>query len=225
MHIFENRQQAGSLLGKKLSLYKSRKPMILAISRGGVPVGYEVAKMLDAPLDVIVARKLGSPINKEFAFGAIASGDVVVIDRTIQESLKITETEANAIVKSEMKEMEGKMIFYSGGSYIQHRKESETAIIVDDGLSTGLTARAAIEAVKMLYDPQTIIFAAPVCARDTERMISGLIYTTVTINSPKHLFSIGNWYEDFKEVTDQDVVQHLKLAADRFEIVRPRIYA
>jgi putative phosphoribosyl transferase len=218
LFIFENRTHAGKMLAERLKLYKNRKPMVLGIARNGIPVAYEVAEYLKAPLDVVVTRKLELSKGKNSILGAIASGDVVIVDRTMQESEGLGDEEVNHLVHQELKELAKRMIKYSSGSYIQHHQESDIAIIVDDGLATGLTARAAIEAVKVLYGVKTIIFAAPVCARDTEFMITGLVHDVICVNNPKHLFSISNWYDDYKEVSDEEVKHYLEKKSGKAKV-------
>jgi putative phosphoribosyl transferase len=201
--IFQNRRKAGEHLAKKLLPYTFEKPVILTLPREGVPVAAKVAEKLEAPLDVIVSRTLFAPENR-VAFGAIASGDVVVLDRSVQSSLNLSDADVTKIIDQERTEMVKDMVRYDSGSHVARHIAHHTVIIVDDGQASGLAVRAAIEAARILYNPHSIVFAAPVCSKDMVSMIKDVVDDIVCVNAPRKLFSIGNWYEDFRKVTDEE---------------------
>ncbi len=207
-NIFKNRIDAGRKLADKLLRYKAVHPLVLALPRGGVPVGYEVAVKLNTTLDTIVARKIGSPHNPEFGVGAIAPGDVIILNDSIIQSLGIDNKDLDSIIESEMNEMDRRMVRYRSGEYSRYAA-AETIIIVDDGLATGVTARAAIESVKLTYKPKKIIFTAPVCAHDTAEHIRKLVDDFVCVKEVDNLMAIGYWYKNFDQTTDEEVIHYL----------------
>lgn len=208
---FRDRREAGTQLAEQLLPYGKEHPLVLGLPRGGVPVAYEVAFTLDAPLDTLVARKIGAPGNSEFAVGAIAPGDVIILNNASIESLGLTEKDLDPIIAREMQEMDRRMEHYQSGTYSTERR-GDTVIIVDDGLATGMTARAAIESVKITLKPKRIIFVAPICARDAADMIRGLVDELVCLREVDNLIAIGRWYQDFPQVTDDEVVSYLEAA-------------
>ena len=143
MRIFKNRTEAGKKLAEKLLPYKKENPLVLAMPRGGVPVGYEVATALGSPLDTIVARKIGAPFHPEFGVGAIAPGDVIILDEASIKAHDIKREELEAVIVREREEMGRRIAKYRSGEYVRGKK-ADTIIIVDDGLATGVSARAAI---------------------------------------------------------------------------------
>ncbi len=205
--IFENRQKAGRRLAKKLSQFRNENLLILALPRGGVPIGAEVAKFMHAPLDVIVARKLGAPHNPEFGIGAISEEDTQVLDEHSIKALGISSEGLKELIRKEKEELSRRVNLY------RHNKsppiKNKTIILVDDGLATGVTARAAIEAIKK-QKPGQIIFAAPVCAFDTARQLKHLVDNVVCIKTPSDFESVGLWYKEFKQLTDEKVIELLK---------------
>ncbi|MBM3256728.1 MAG: phosphoribosyltransferase [Candidatus Liptonbacteria bacterium] len=160
---FEDRIDAGKQLAEALLPYQAERPLILALPRGGAPAGYETATKLKAPLDTVVARKIGAPSDPEFGVGALAPGDVIVLNNEAIETLAILRKELDPIIAAEMEEMERRMVHYKSGAYSEDI-EAGTVILVDDGLATGVTARAAIESVRLMRKPKKIVFAAPICA-------------------------------------------------------------
>lgn len=234
--VFKNRNEAGAQLAGKLLGYKMQNPLVLALPRGGVPVGYEVASKIKAPLDTIVARKIGAPFNPEFGVGAIApglrhadpryaegsgearagyghaeAGDVVVLDNVSIQSLGLQRKDLDPIIKEETEEMNQRIARYKSGEYSKNNR-AETVIIVDDGLATGVTARAAIESAKITLRPKKIIFASPICASDTAEHLRGLVDEVVCVGEVPNLTAIGYWYEEFNQTTDEEVVYYLEKA-------------
>lgn len=209
--IFKNRIEAGRQLAGKLLERKMQNPLVLALPRGGVPVGYEVASKIKAPLDTIVARKIGAPFNPEFGVGAIAPGDVLVLDYASIQSLGLQRKDLDPIIKEETEEMNQRIARYKSGEYSKNNR-AEAVIIVDDGLATGVTARAAIESAKITLRPKKIIFASPICASDTAERLRDLVDEVVCVGEVPNLMAIGYWYEEFGQTTDEEVVYYLEKA-------------
>ena len=209
---FENRRDAGTLLARKLSGYAGRSDaIVLALPRGGVPVAFEVATALRLPLDVFVVRKLGAPGHEEFAVGAIASGGVCLVDQGSVRSLHVSKAQLNAIIERERDELQRRERLYRG---VRPNLDvrGKTVIVVDDGLATGLTMRAAVAAIKKL-DPKEIVVAVPVCAPVTCDALQDVDVWCVCVEAPEAFFAVGLWYRDFDQTTDQEV-QSLLARAD-----------
>lgn len=211
---FTNRTDAGIQLGDLLADKQYTDPLVLALARGGVPVGLEVSRILHAPLDTVVVRKIGLPHNPELGIGALAPGDVLILDTHTIESFGVSKEEVDMIIRSEMEEMERRITHYKSGSWIGD-VSAHTIIVVDDGLATGVTASAALESVKLNYKPRQVIFAAPVCARDSLDGLRIFADDVVCLLEPDTLTSVGEWYESFDQVTDEIVIQCLE-SAERF---------
>jgi putative phosphoribosyl transferase len=207
--VFENRAEAGHRLAKRLSAYA----IVLGIPRGGVPVAFEVAAALDAPLDVFVSRKLGVPGQEELAFGAAASGGVRILDREIIDAVGISNADVERITASVRKEVERREKLYRGGRppLVVHGK---TAILVDDGIATGSSMRAAIEALRQMK-PTRVVVAVPVAPLSAYNRLSSEVDEFVCVNTPESFFAIGQFYEDFAQVSDEEVTTLLQRAAQR----------
>lgn len=212
---FANRIQAGRLLAKKLTAYSDRPDVVvLALPRGGVPVGYEVARALNAPLDVFIVRKLGLPGHEEFAMGAIASGDVCVLDQAVVDYLHIPEDLIDQVVAREQRELNRREKLYRGSSP-PVAVTNRTVIVVDDGLATGSTMRAAVEAIKKMK-PAGIIVAVPVAGREAcESFKEDVDSTCVCVMRPEPFHAVGLWYRDFSQTSDEEVSRLLKRATER----------
>ena len=208
---FKDRTDAGRQLAEKLLEYKKDNPIVFALPRGGVPVGYEVAKALGASLDTIVARKIGAPSNPEFGVGAIAPGDVLVLDVKTMRSLGLEQEDLQDIVRKETEELERRIIRYRSGEW---KKDVlfDTIIVVDDGLATGVTARAALQSARIIYKPKKLIFASPVCARDSLESLKSLADGIVCVSEPENLMAIGEWYQNFPQTSDEEVLYYLNKA-------------
>lgn len=209
--IFENRIDAGERLAEQLLKYKSKQPLLLALPRGGVPVAYEVAKRLKAPLDTLVVRKIGAPSNAEFGLGAIAPGDVIVYDDAALRSLGLARKNLDSTLERELREMDRRMVRYRSGDY-SRGVTPDTVIIIDDGLATGVSARAAVESVKLREKPRKIIFAAPICAQDSANVLRNLVDEVVCVSEVRDLSAIALWYHDFPQTTDEEVLDCLERA-------------
>lgn len=212
---FANRIEAGRLLAKKLGAYSNRPDVVvLALPRGGVPVASEVAQALNAPLDVFLVRKLGIPGHEELAMGAIASGNVRVLNNDVVDYLEISDDLIDQVAVREQRELERREKLYRGSSP-PVAVTNRTVIVVDDGLATGATMRAAINALKKLR-PARIIVAAPVAARGTcESFKDEVDSTCVCVMSPKSFHGVGLWYRDFSQTSDEEVCYLLKDARER----------
>lgn len=204
MRRFRNRAEAGRALAEALGAYAGREDVIvLGLARGGVPVAAEVARQLGAPLDVFLVRKLGVPGREELAFGAIASGGARVLNRDVVASLGIDTETADAVVAREQAELERRAEAYRGTADPPDVR-GRTVILVDDGLATGASMRAAVEAVREL-GPERVVVAVPAAARQTCEDLAPEVDEIVCLLTPEPFFAVGMWYADFSETTDDDV--------------------
>lgn len=201
---FRDRAHAGSLLADKLEPYATGSAiLVLALVRGGVPVGLEVATRLRAPLDVFLVRKLGAPAEKELAIGAIASGGVKFLNHDLIRSLSISPSELEAIVERESVELQRREAFYRA-HHTGVEARGREVILVDDGLATGASMRAAIAAVGEKR-PARIIVGVPVSARETAEELTLLADAVVCVQTPANFHGVGQWYEDFSQIDDEEV--------------------
>ncbi len=211
--VFKNRKAAGQFLAKELAAYANRQDvLVLALPRGGVPVAFEVAKALNAPLDVFVVRKLGVPEQQELAMGAIASGGVRVLNENIVRSLGVSEAAINQVAAKEQQELERRERLYRGNRPVP-TLHGRTVILVDDGLATGATMRAALGALQQ-QKPAKIIVAVPVSASETCQEFQSKVDEVVCAATPSPFYSVGLWYEEFPQTTDEEVRDLLDKAAN-----------
>jgi len=211
---FRDRAEAGRLLAELLQGYAGRDDVVvLALPRGGVPVGYEVAKALGAPLDVFAVRKLGVPGREELAMGAIASGGLLVLDRHLINSLGISNSEIQRAVAAELRELDRREAAYRGGRG-PPELTGKTVILVDDGLATGSTMRAAALAVRERR-PARVVVAVPVAAAQTCDEFRDDVDEIVCAVTPRPFHAVGVWYEDFSQTSDEEVRELLAQAAER----------
>ena len=202
---FENRRQAGEVLAEKLISYRDRQDVIvLALPRGGVPVAFEVAAKLRAPLDIFVVRKLGVPGQEELAFGAIASGGQIVLNAELVRALRMTQPMIERITDRESIELERRERLYRASRPALDVLD-KTVIIVDDGLATGATMRVAVEALRKKA-PREIVVAVPIGSKQTcaefAAKADALCVCAVT---PEPFYGVGAWYRDFAQTTDAEV--------------------
>lgn len=201
---FLDRRDAGRQLALKLRAYSGHDDVIiLALPRGGVPVGYEVAKELGAPLDVFVVRKLGVPGHEELAMGAIASGGVRVLNEDIVKSLHISNVIIDRITAREEEELARREMQYRHGRPAPDLL-GRTVILVDDGLATGSTMRAAVAAVRK-QDPTRVIVAVPTAAPSTCSELRREVDEIVCAETPEPFYAVGAWYEDFSQTSDEEI--------------------
>jgi putative phosphoribosyl transferase len=207
---FRDREDAGRRLAERLSRYRDERPMVFALPRGGVPVGYEISRALEVPLEVFVARKLGAPGQPEFGIGAVAPGGVRILNEDVVRRLGIPDDYVEWITGREIAEVERRLRHFRG-----ERPEPEvrgrTAILVDDGLATGVTAWAAIKALRRLK-PRRLVLAAPVCAAQTAELLGPEVDELICLEAPSDLGAIGFWYEDFSQTSDEEVIELLESA-------------
>jgi len=208
---FRNRTEAGRLLAKKLTRYANQANVIvLGLPRGGVPVAFEVAKALCLPLDVFVVRKLGTPGRPELAMGAIAMGGVRVLNHDVVRSLRIPMDAIDAVTAEETRELQRRELAYRG-SYSTPMVHGNTVILVDDGIATGSTMRAAICVLKNQH-PARLIVAVPVVAASAYRELRPNVDELVAIMTPELFSGVGEWYEDFRQTSDPEVTSLLQQA-------------
>jgi len=209
---FRGRNEAGQALARQLSGYAGREDLVvLALPRGGVPVAYEIARALHAPLDVFLVRKLGVPGYEELAMGAIASGGTRVLNEGVIEQLRISPAAIELVAREEQRELERREQVFRNGAP-PALMAGRTCILVDDGLATGSTMRAAVEALKKRR-PERIIVAVPVASPDTCTEFQALADEVVCLYTPDPFVAVGRWYEDFTQLTDDEVRDYLDRAA------------
>lgn len=208
---FDDRRQAGQRLATELERLAGERPVVLALPRGGVPVGHEVARALGAPFDVLIVRKLGAPFQPELGVGAVAEGGALFVDEELCAELDIGRAELEATLERERAEIERRVRRYRPGRGL-HPIAGRTVILVDDGVATGGTARAAIRSLRAL-GPARIVFATPVTSRDAAVLLREEADELVALLEPARMFSIGEWYEDFRQVGDGEVTACLERAA------------
>ncbi len=211
--VFRNRQDAGMRLAQRLKRFHDANPIVLALPRGGVVVGYEIAKQLDVSLTVMVVRKLGAPHNPELGIGAISEGGVKILDTQMIQTLEVSDSELASIIEKEQRELRRRIEIYRYSQPLPDL-QMNTVILVDDGVATGVTAFAAIKAAYRLR-PHRVIFAVPVCAPETAEIIKIKVDDFICISQPPELSAIGSYYEDFAQVTDDEVVELLSRKKER----------
>jgi predicted phosphoribosyltransferase len=209
MALFRDRRDAGKKLAQELSHYAGREDvLVLGLPRGGVPVAFEVAKALGAALDVFLVRKLGVPGHRELAMGAIASGDVQVRNRDVVDMMNISERTIEQVAERERQELHRRERAYRGDrSWPEVR--AQTVILVDDGLATGASMRAAVAALRE-RDPERVVVAVPTAAPETCAEFRDEVDEVVCATTPRPFYGVGAWYADFAQTTDQEVRQLLE---------------
>ncbi|MGD8853214.1 MAG: phosphoribosyltransferase [Gammaproteobacteria bacterium] len=209
-----DRTEAGHALGDALAAYAGRDDVIvLALPRGGVPVGYEVAEAIGADLDLMLVRKLGTPGQLELAMGAIASGGTRVLNQEIIDGLSIGEATLEDVAQREQQELERRQRAYRGDRPLPELR-AQCVILVDDGIATGATMRAAIAALRQ-QAPARIVVAVPVAPPDTVARLRREADEVVCLETPAPFVAIGRWYQDFPQLSDADVRDLLSRAWNR----------
>jgi putative phosphoribosyl transferase len=202
--VFQNRTEAGKHLARAIQKLKIRDPWIIALPRGGVPIGFEVAKALRAPMDLLVVRKIGSPTNPEYGIGAITEGGLYFLNDAAIEDLQLSPKEIRPILNRELNNVNRQVAQFRGSRPNPNVKD-RNVVLVDDGLATGVTARIAIDFLRQQGAKQ-IILAAPVCAPDTAQTLSGFADQVICIEKPENFYSVGLWYNDFSQISDEQVL-------------------
>jgi predicted phosphoribosyltransferase len=218
--IYRDRRHGGISLAKRLEEYRNENPIVLGVPRGGVPVAYEVARELEAPLDLAYARKLGAPGQPEFGFGAIAPG-AVYLDPESVALLGLSKEDIDAVAAVEERELNRRLRQYHNARR-PPVLEGRTVILVDDGLATGVTAKASILSLRK-QNPRKIIFASPVCASDSAAALGEMADAVVCNALPENFAAVGQWYVDFGQTTDQEVMDILSKAAREYETINAPI--
>lgn len=204
---FRDRRAAGRLLAEAVASLRLSDPMVLGLPRGGVPVAFEVAQALGAPLDVFVARKLGAPMQRELGIGAIAEGGQRVVDMSIVRALAIREVTIDEIEAVEREELRRRVERYRGGRPLPALAEHDV-VLVDDGLATGVTAEAALLALQAL-GARRLVLAVPVGAPETVARL-GQLAEVVALHQPERFQAVGLWYDDFTQTSDEEVDELLR---------------
>ena len=214
MTLYRDRSDAGRVLATQLTAYANRSDvLVLALPRGGVPVAYEVAKALHAPLDVFIVRKLGVPGHEELAMGAIASGGVCVLNEDVVQMLHIPDRVIEAVIAKEQQELERREHLYRDDRPPPDVRDC-TIILIDDGLATGATMRAAIKALRQQH-PARLVVAVPVAAPPTCEELGAQVDEIICAKTAEPFYGVGYWYEDFSQTTDEEV--HALLAQSEQE--------
>lgn len=215
MEQFKDRRDAGKALAQKLTAYTDRLDVIVfALPRGGVPVAYEVALALKAPLDIWIVRKLGLPGQEELALGAISSGGLRVLNQDIIRALAIPEEAINVVAQKEFQELQRREQMYRGDRPLSD-VQGRTVILVDDGLATGASMRAAVAALRARH-PARIVIAVPVAAVETCHAFEFEVDEIVCVMTPEPFQGVSRWYADFRQTSDEEVRTLLEEASRQF---------
>jgi len=202
-HGFADRRAAGRELALRLAVLAPEQPLVLGLARGGIPVAYEIAQTLDAPLDVLVARKVGAPENPEFGIGAVAEGEPPMLDTDTLRWLKVSDADLQRALARARAEVDARVTRYRGDRPLEIT--GRKVIVVDDGIATGGTARAALHAVRA-QGPRRLVLAVPVGVPATLRDLAAVADEVVCLAAPEQMRAVGAWYEDFSQTTDDEVL-------------------
>ncbi len=214
--VFPDRSAAGRMLGARLVPFANEKPLlVLALPRGGVPVAFEVATALHAPLDVFLVRKLGFPGREELAIGAIATGGARLLNAAIIRSLYLPPEQVEEITQQETKELERRQLLYRGDRAALNI-DGHTVILVDDGIATGSSMRVAVTALRQ-KNPRKLIVAIPVAPASVYRQLQHEADMVVCLSTPPDFYAVGEWYRDFSQITDATVCDLLDRAESQLE--------
>jgi putative phosphoribosyl transferase len=216
--LFEDRRDVGRRLGEELRRYRAERPVVLGMARGGVPVADEVARSLGASLDVLVVRKVGAPGNPEYGLGAVTEGGVRLLDVARIREAGYTLAEMEPVIAKEQREVERRRHAFRGNRPRLDLRD-RTVILVDDGVATGATLRAAIQAVRQ-QSPRRVIVALGVSPPEAYHDLQALADDVVVLRIPRHFFAVGQWYRHFEPVEDEEVVRILTRAAAEAPSVR-----
>ncbi|MBU0576111.1 phosphoribosyltransferase [Patescibacteria group bacterium] len=203
-----DRVHAGRQLAKKLTAYQDTSAIVLALPRGGVPIGFEISQRLNLPLDVILVRKIGMPGQPEYGLGAVAESDVEILDQKSMMVFGITKKSLVDTILQERAELKRRQRKYRQGRFLPALK-NKTVILVDDGVATGVTMRAAIKFLREKLKPREIVLALGVCGIDTAAELEQLIDKLVCLNIVPHLHAISQFYQEFEQTSDEEVVELL----------------
>ncbi|HAT6977452.1 TPA: phosphoribosyltransferase [Legionella pneumophila] len=214
MERFQDRYQAGQLLGDKLKSYANRNDVIvLALPRGGVPVAAMISEVINAPLDLMIVRKLGVPGHEELAFGALASNKITVYNEELLQYLQLSQKDINQVISQEENELARRNRTYRGDKLFPDLK-NKIVILVDDGIATGASMRVAVLALRK-ESPKKIIVAVPVAPEDMNDIMKNVADEYVCLISPLSFNAVGLWYEDFSQTEDEEVLYLLNKSYGR----------
>ncbi len=211
--MFRDRRDAGRRLADRLAGYSTQQPIVIGLARGGLPVAAEVAERLNAPLDTLVVRKIGVPWQPELGVGAIAEGGVRIVNRALVDEVGMSDRDLEAVTDRERPELERRVRRYRG-NHEAAEVAGRLVILVDDGLATGYTARAAIEALRS-RGARRIVLAVPVAPADSVRDLAAAADEVIADEIPTWFMAIGKWYEDFSQTSDEEVTIILEAARTR----------
>jgi putative phosphoribosyl transferase len=209
---FHDRRDAGRQLAALVRELDLQQPIVLALPRGGVPVAFEVALALGAPLDVLVARKIGAPQQPELGIGALAEGGARVVDPDLVRALRLSEGAVEQLAAREQDELERRVHAYRGDRHLPSL-EGRDVVLVDDGVATGGTAEASLLAIGRQH-PSRLVLAVPTCAPDAKARLQAVADEVVSVITPTDLTAVGQWYRDFTQTTDAEVLDLLAAAAE-----------
>lgn len=213
MSLFKDREDAGKKLAARLKKYADREDVVvLALPRGGVPVAYEVARHLRVPLDIFLVRKLGLPGQEELAMGAIASGGIRVLNEDVVHRLNVPDEILDSVAKKELAELQRREKAYRGDTPMVDVR-NKSAILIDDGLATGASMKAAVSGL-LAHDPDRVVVAVPVAAPEICARFQKMVDEIVCLETPEMFFGVGAWYENFSQTSDEEVRQLLKQARE-----------
>ncbi len=213
--MFKNREEAGELLAQELAAYRNDPAAILlALPRGGVAVAYQLSLALHLPLDVLITRKIGAPGNPEYALGAVSETGAVYWNREALSGLSLSEQDLAAAVQAQQKEVARRVALYRQGRPFPPLKD-KTVILVDDGLATGATFSASVATARQGH-PRRVVGAIPVGPHSTVEQARALVDQLVVLRTPDPFYAVGNFYRDFEQVEDREVLQYLNLAEEAF---------
>lgn len=207
MERFQNREEAGRLLGEKLLSYKNQHPVILAVPRGGVPVAFEVAKLLNCPLDLIMVKKIGAPKQPELAVGAVSEDSIPIYNKSLVRALSLKHSYLDQVAKKKIKEVHEQLKEFRG-TKIPENIKNRTVILIDDGIATGATLMAAIQFIRQ-KEPLKIVVASPVGSKENLQRIKKLADDVICLKTPDPFMSVGLWYENFNQVSNEEVIRLL----------------
>ena len=206
--IFRDRRDAGAQLARRLLEFKTEDVLVLGVPRGGVVVAAQVAKALDAPLDVVISRKIGAPHNEELAIGAVAADGTVILDDTLVAYLGVSDAYIKSEVDRQRKEIQRRLLQYRG-RLPAPVLAGRTILVVDDGVATGMTVRAALRSLS-LKDAKKVVLGLPVAPPDTVVDLAREASQIITLYTPEPFYAVGQWYSVFDQTSDEEVISILK---------------